>query len=123
MAKKMVTCSTKLGDKNGHFWVLYRIYTFVFLTPFKIFVPCLEILFFINHYFLVCIFKYRTSLRESDWYFYFYSWVINLVVLFILTKLSAVAATATQIEQQQQNKQKLGAFDPLIASLHQVQPP
>ena len=34
---------------------------FVFLTPLEIFVPHLEILLFINNYFIVCIFKYRTS--------------------------------------------------------------
>ena len=43
------------------YWGLYRIHIFFFLTPLQIFAPCLEILFFINHYFLVYIFKYRTS--------------------------------------------------------------
>ena len=40
----------------------YRIHILVFLTPLLIFVTSLEILFFINHYFLVYIFKYHTSL-------------------------------------------------------------
>ena len=44
-------------DKNGQFLgSLPHIYE-VFLTPLQIFVPHLEILLFINHYFLVCIFK------------------------------------------------------------------
>ena len=51
----------KLFDKNGNFGGLYCIYIFVFLTPLRIFVPRLEILFFINHYFLVCIFNYCIS--------------------------------------------------------------
>ena len=52
-------CVTKTDIFGG----LYRIRIFVFLTPLEIFVPCLGILFFINHYFLVCIFNYCTSLR------------------------------------------------------------
>ena len=35
---------------------------FFFASP-LIFVPQLEVLFFINHYFLVCVFKYCTSTR------------------------------------------------------------
>ena len=38
----------------------------IFLIPLWIFVPCLEILFFINHYFLVCILKYCTSLLVNS---------------------------------------------------------
>ena len=45
-------------------WGLHLIYIFVFLNSLRIFVPHAEILFFINQYVLVCIFKYRTSLRE-----------------------------------------------------------
>ena len=52
------TCSAKKRDKNGH---SYGILILVFLTSLLIFVTRLEILFFINHYFLVCIFKYCTS--------------------------------------------------------------
>ena len=43
----------------------YHIYIFVFLTTLRIFVPYLEILFFINQYFLVCILKYRTCLHVN----------------------------------------------------------
>ena len=56
-----LTCSAELCDKNGHFWGSYHIYIFVFLTSLQIFVPHLERLFFINHYFIVCIFKYHSS--------------------------------------------------------------
>ena len=44
------------------YWLSYCIHSFFFLTLLRIFVPSLEILFIINHYFLVYIFKYRTSL-------------------------------------------------------------
>ena len=44
-------------------------YILVFLTPLQILVPRLEILFFIYHYVVVFIFKYRISSREIDWYF------------------------------------------------------
>ena len=47
-------------------WDLYRIRIFVFLTLLQIFVPRLEILFCINHYFLLYIFKYRTSLGVNS---------------------------------------------------------
>ena len=49
--------------KPDIYWGSYRIHIFVFLTLLQIFVPRLEIIFFINHYFLVSIFKYRTSSR------------------------------------------------------------
>ena len=46
---------------------------FVFLTPLRIFSPRVEIIFFINNYFLVFIFNYHISLCEFDWYFNFNS--------------------------------------------------
>ena len=57
------TCSAKKRDKDVHFWGLYHIHIFLFLTSSLIFVPCLEVLFFMNQYFLACIFKYCTSTR------------------------------------------------------------
>ena len=59
--RQLATCSARFCDKNGHFWVFVPHTYFVFLTPLQIFVPPLEIILFINHYFLVCIFRYRTS--------------------------------------------------------------
>ena len=47
------TCFGELCDKNGHFWGLYSIFIFVFWNPLRIFVPLLEIFFFINNYSLV----------------------------------------------------------------------
>ena len=44
----------------------YHINIFVFLTPLQIFVPRLEMIFFINHYFLVCIFKYCKISRVNS---------------------------------------------------------
>ena len=58
-------CSAVKLDKTDIYWVLYGIHNFVFLTLLRIFVPRLEILLFINHYFLVCIFKYFTSSRVN----------------------------------------------------------
>ena len=40
-------CSTELCDKNGHFLVFVPHTYFVFFTPLRIFVPRLEIIFFI----------------------------------------------------------------------------
>ena len=48
-------------------------YIFVFFSPWQIFNPHVEILFFINHYFLVCIFKCRKSSCKFHWYFNFNS--------------------------------------------------
>ena len=56
----------KLCDKNGYFWGSYVIFIFVFFNPLRIFVPRLKIFFFINQYFLVCIFKYNKSSRVND---------------------------------------------------------
>ena len=39
---------------------------FYLLTHLQIFVPSLEIIFFINHYFIVYIFKYCTSYRGNS---------------------------------------------------------
>ena len=44
---------------------LYNIYICVILNPSQIFVPSVEIIFFIIQYFLVFLFKYRTSSHES----------------------------------------------------------
>ena len=50
------------------FWgFIMHIYIFFFI-PLKIFVPCVDIFLLVNRYFLVCIFKYRTSLRQFHWY-------------------------------------------------------
>ena len=56
-------CSSKTMTKIDIYWGSYRIYIFVFLILLRIFVPRLDILVCINHYFIVCIFKYCTSLR------------------------------------------------------------
>ena len=48
--------------KKELFLGLYNIYICVFFNPLRIFVPCVDILFFIKNYFLVYIFKYRTRL-------------------------------------------------------------
>ena len=53
-------CETKMDILRG----LYRIYFFVFLPLLKVFIPHLEILFCINHYFLLCKFKWHISLRK-----------------------------------------------------------
>ena len=53
--------STKNVTKTDIYWGSYRILFFVFLTHLRIFAPRLEILFCINLYFILCIFKYPTS--------------------------------------------------------------
>ena len=53
---------TKMDIFGGSYHIIF----FVFLTPLWIFLPRLEIIFFINQYFLVCIFKYRTSLHINS---------------------------------------------------------
>ena len=58
-------CYAKNVTKMEIYWGSYRIHIFVFLILLGVFVPCLEIIFFINHYFIVCIFKYHTSSRVS----------------------------------------------------------
>ena len=45
------------------YWGSYHRHIFVCLASLLIFVPRLEVIFFMNHYFLVCIFKYRTITR------------------------------------------------------------
>ena len=94
----------------------YRIYIFVFLTPLLI-LPCLEILFFINHYFLIYLFKYRIILRKILLIFLFLFWVRNLVALFIFTQLSVISETSLKQEHQQQQQYMVGEFDTLIVSL------
>ena len=56
----------KIRDKTYIYWGSCRIRIFVFLTLLQIFVPRLEILFCINHYFLVCIFHYSSSSRVNS---------------------------------------------------------
>ena len=51
----------KKGDKNGHLFGFVPNTYFCLLDHFWIFVLRLEILFCSNHYFIVCIFKYRKS--------------------------------------------------------------
>ena len=51
--------------KTDIYWGLYRIRIFIFLTLLRTFVPRLEIFLRINNYFLVFIFKYRTSSRVN----------------------------------------------------------
>ena len=66
----------ELCDKKGNVLRVVPyiyIYIYIVLTPSQIFAPCLEIIFFINHNFLVCIFNYCISSREFDLYLYFYS--------------------------------------------------
>ena len=52
--------------KPDIYWGSYRIHIFVFLTLLQIFVPRLEIIFFINNDFLVCILKCSTSGRVNS---------------------------------------------------------
>ena len=49
--------------KTDIYWGSYHIHICVLLTHLRLFVPRLEILFFIKNCFLVCIFRYCTSLR------------------------------------------------------------
>ena len=52
----------KIMKKKDIYWGLYRIHICFFLIFLWIFAPRLEILFCIDHYFLVCLFKYRKIL-------------------------------------------------------------
>ena len=54
----LCACSAKNVKKRTFIGVCT---SYVFLTLLRNFVPHLEILFCINHYFIVCIFKYYTS--------------------------------------------------------------
>ena len=49
--------------KMDVYWGLYGIHNFVLLYLSQIFVPCSGILFFNNHYLLVCMFKYCEHLH------------------------------------------------------------
>ena len=80
-------CSTYFGrvprknvTKTDIYWGSYRINILVFLTYLLIFVPLLEVLFFMNNYFLVCIFKYRTITRIFSLKILSQFWVKYLVV-------------------------------------------
>ena len=57
-------------DKTDIYWGSHHGHVFVFLTSLLIFVPCLEVILFINHYFLVCIRKYCTSTRGFFKFYY-----------------------------------------------------
>ena len=59
------TCSTKLCDKNGNLLGFVPHIYICHSKPILISIPCLEIRFFNNHYFLVCIFKYCKTLCNS----------------------------------------------------------
>ena len=59
-------CSAEKLDKNGYLLGFVQHTYFVFLNPLQIFVPRLEIIFFTNHYFLVCIFKYCKNSCVND---------------------------------------------------------
>ena len=60
------TRSAKKRDKKNIYWGLYRIHIFVFLTPLRISLARLEILFFVNHHVILCIFNYCTSSRVNS---------------------------------------------------------
>ena len=57
--------------KTDIYWGSYRIHILVFLISLIIFVPCFEVLFFINNYFLVCILNHRASTRIFHRKYYF----------------------------------------------------
>ena len=59
------TCFAKLCDKNGHSKGFIPHIVF-FLNPLGISAPCVEILFFMNNYFIVSIFNSRISLHKFD---------------------------------------------------------
>ena len=65
----------KIIRENRHFLGSYHIYIYiyVFLNPLQIFLPCVEIISFINIYALLCIFKYRKSLHKFHRHFNFSS--------------------------------------------------
>ena len=87
---------------------LYTISFCVILNPIRIFAPCVKILFFINHYFLVCIFKYRKCSRKFHWYFVFILGYKSRITVFFQT-ISVVAATS-QTGNISKNKSE-GALD------------
>ena len=58
-------CSTEQCDKNVHLLGFVPHTLFCLLDLFTKILPRLEIIFCINHYFLVCILKYRTSTRVN----------------------------------------------------------
>ena len=88
-------CSAKKTEKNGHLFGFVPHTYFFFWTLLRVFLPRLEILFYSNHYFLVCIFKYRTSLDVN--------YRIENFTVFIET---IFAEKAQKIEQQQHQQQQ-----------------
>ena len=101
-------CSTKNMTKIAIYWGSYHRHIFVFLTSLLIFVTHLEVLLFMDSYYLVCIFKYRTSTRIFSLKILFYFWVRYLVVL-PTSESSAAAARARKQEQHQQQPQSVDA--------------
>ena len=77
-------CWVKNVTKIDNYWGLYHRHIFAFFTSLLIFLPSLEVLFFMDYYFLVCIFKYRTSTCTFSLKMFFKFWVIYLVVIFPL---------------------------------------
>ena len=63
----LIHVTWRIPRKNVTKTDVYCINSFIFLNFLQIFVPGLEILFCINCYILVYIFKYRTSTRINSW--------------------------------------------------------
>ena len=60
-SEDMLGVFCKKRDKNGHLLGFVLHTYFSIFTSLLRFLPCLEVLLFMNHYFLVYIFKYCTS--------------------------------------------------------------
>ena len=65
----------KKTTKTDIYWGLYHLHILVVLTSLLLFVPRLEVLLFVNHYFIVCIFKCCKSTRIFSLKILFQSWV------------------------------------------------
>ena len=85
--------------KTDIYWGLYHIHIF-FLTLLRISVPHLELLFSINHYFIVCIFNYRTILHVN------YGLEIYCYCLY----LNNFFSNSKKREQKQQQQQRLSTY-------------
>ena len=68
----------------------------VFSNHLQILVNCIEIILFIYHYFLVCIFKYRTILRKFHWYL--------IIILGYKCSGTIFVTQSLLYHQQQQNR-------------------
>ena len=55
--KYLVTCSAQKRNKNGHLLGFVPQTYSIFLDSLLIFAPCVEVILFMNNYFLLCIFK------------------------------------------------------------------